>query len=408
MSWEANIWAIKQRMKLPQEQLVLIVLGNCADPDAVAFSKWPGRDHWWKYLSKITRLSRSSLFRHINTIVALGLAERSMLVLADGSKRPTIALNLDASFDIETEEDRYLEATQGHSRAESHHETPDDDGADGDENASDGNALQAENAPEKTESHGETAATLSPTHGTDPVPPMGLHIDSSKSCSKDSPLPPSGGLRVPDDLFEQFVKAWGEPIPKLALTRSAWDHVETSIRPKAIAGARGYFAWLRAHPKPPSAISAQAFLRDSGGWEQWLRYLPDADGKAASITSTYPNGSPEAKALGVLYAIAGKSDFFRQVMQRATGVNYSKPVTPQLLALAKASPPDEWQTLSHRGAGSWEDFLRENLTVARRPLREGDRAPWPWPPSTEGKIYTPEATPPPPGELSDQDAADFV
>jgi hypothetical protein len=44
MSWEANTWAVKQRMKLPQEQLVLIVLGNCADADAVAFSTWPGRD----------------------------------------------------------------------------------------------------------------------------------------------------------------------------------------------------------------------------------------------------------------------------------------------------------------------------------------------------------------------------
>ena len=106
MSWEANTWATKQRMKLPQEQLVLIMLGNCADPDAMAFSTWPGRDHWWRYLAKVTRLSRSSLFRHINTIVALGLASRSMIVLADGSKRPTIKLNLDVSFDIEKEEDR--------------------------------------------------------------------------------------------------------------------------------------------------------------------------------------------------------------------------------------------------------------------------------------------------------------
>jgi hypothetical protein len=273
MSWEANIWACKQRMKLPQEQLVLIVLGNCADPDGVAFSKWPGRDHWWKYLAKITRLSKSSLFRHINTIVSLGLATRATMVLADGSRRPTISLDLTATFDIETEEDRYEQAA--HSR-QSHGETGSEETSDASETASDANALQAENEDDASQSHHETSPTSGtettapiPTHGTDPVPPAGLHIDSSKSCSKESPPPPQAGGHAPDDGFEDFQKSWARPIERLSVAKSEWSRIPTAKRGEVITAARGYWAWLsRQTVKPPPPLSAQTFLRESAGWAQ--------------------------------------------------------------------------------------------------------------------------------------------
>jgi hypothetical protein len=52
MSWEAVTWANKQKLKKSYEQIVLLVLANCADPNGEAFVKWPGRDHWWIYLSE--------------------------------------------------------------------------------------------------------------------------------------------------------------------------------------------------------------------------------------------------------------------------------------------------------------------------------------------------------------------
>lgn len=105
MSWEAVTWANRQKLKKSYEQIVLLVLANCADPNGEAFVKWPGRDHWWVYLSEKTRLPKSSLFRHLNTIVMLGLGTRSEIVMADGSRRPTFSLNMAASFDIDLPED---------------------------------------------------------------------------------------------------------------------------------------------------------------------------------------------------------------------------------------------------------------------------------------------------------------
>ena len=387
MSWEANIWAIKQRMKLPQEQLVLIVLGNCADPDAVAFSTWPGRDHWWKYLAKVTRLSRSSLFRHINTIVGLGLASRSDMVLSDGSRRPTITLNLDASFNIETEEERYFAATQRPSRGQSHSETENDSDDDESENVNENIALEDENAAEKRESHSETIgniASQSPPSGTVSVPPARLHIDSSKSCSKESPPTPSGGFER-DDLWDKFVKAWAQPIAKYELARSVWDDVPTARRGEAITAARGYRAYRAKDPKPPAEISAQSFLRQDSGWAQWLAYAPEGD-VTPSISISYPVGSREGQAIILLHKIAGLQAYLDSVMIRKGVVNYIRPMTPRVAALA-AAPVSGWATLTHQQACAWDEMLREAIIVQNRHrLKEGDRAPWPWPPRKDGTL----------------------
>lgn len=404
MSWEANTWAVKQRMKLPQEQLVLIVLGNCADADAIAFSTWPGRDHWWGYLCKITRLSRSSLFRHINTIVSLGLASRSMIVLSDGSKRPTIALNLEATFDIESEEERYFAATQRPSRDESHHETHDDADSIESENTNNTNNLQAENDDAETESHHETVAEnapLSPTHGTDRVPPVGLHIDSSKSCSKESPPTPQRGAE-PSDGFEEFKKAWARPIERLSVALTVWSHIATIKRGKAITAARGYWAWHgKQTVKPPPPMSAQTFLREESGWDQWLPYAPDADGVAPAIANNHPLGTPAGKAIVELHELAGCDEALRSYMIRNGAVSYRLPVNPRLLALADAGPKSDWVTLSRQQAAAWEGFLRETVTVAvRKHLKESDRAPWPWPPRKDGTLST---TGPPSTELMTAD-----
>lgn len=117
---------------------------------------------------------------------------------------------------------------------------------------------------------------------------------------------------------------------------------------------------------------------------------------------TYPLDSTEAKAIGVLYDVAGKGSFFHGVMKRAGAISYRKAVTPRLLALAEAGPKDGWIVLDHQQAGAWDALLREAVAVARRPLKSGDRAPWPWPPSVDGKLYT---TGPPATLMSADDEA---
>jgi hypothetical protein len=408
MSWEAVTWANKQRLKKSYEQIVLLVLANAADPNGEAFVKWPGRDHWWVYLSELTRLPKSSLFRHLNTLVALGLGERTMQVLADGARRPTFKLNMNASFDIDLPEDnvRYNAMfAKGSSENQSPVGTEQDDGFDGDENDNDISHSQGSKTAEDIQSPVGTGNSVpqSPV-GTNPFPVLRLQEDSLL-VPKDSPLPPSGGLPVRDDLWEQFVASWGEPIPKMAIARMAWEHAETAKRAEIVAAARGYWAWLKAHPKPPSASSAQSFIRDAVGWAQWLRYTPKVDGLAPPASGSFTRDSREGRAIGVVYEVAGKGDFLRQFMLRNNAVNYPLPITPRLIALADAPPRSQWVTLGRQQAGAWDSLLSEAVHVqVRNHLREGACAPWPWPPRKDGTL---SPTGPPETLIDEADLQNF-
>jgi hypothetical protein len=110
----------------------------------------------------------------------------------------------------------------------------------------------------------------------------------------------------------------------------------------------------------------------------------------------YGHDSDEAKAIRVLHDIVGRTRAFFIIFRRAEGVSFTKRMTEQLTAFAKAPPQSDWVTLTYQQAGSWEDFLRGvfDAGVVRQHLHAGSRAPWPWPPSVEGKLYPAGADPP--------------
>lgn len=123
--------------------------------------------------------------------------------------------------------------------------------------------------------------------------------------------------------------------------------------------------------------------------------------KAAIGTVCLPRDGVEAKALAVLYAVAGKQEFFHTVMRKPDGIWYRGAITARVLALAEAPKEADWIALSYQQAKSWDNFVGEFLTVTRSPLKQGARAPWPWPPARDGKVY---ATGPPDAPLmTDED-----
>lgn len=127
-----------------------------------------------------------------------------------------------------------------------------------------------------------------------------------------------------------------------------------------------------------------------------------------SAPSIYGPDSTEAKAVKALHEIAGRSEAFWKIFRRSDGsVSFRKPMTPQFLALAQAPPREQWVKLDRNGGGAWESMMREffDPAMVRTHFAEGSYAPWPFPPSATGKIYT--TTGPPQAELSEQDAADF-
>lgn len=121
----------------------------------------------------------------------------------------------------------------------------------------------------------------------------------------------------------------------------------------------------------------------------------------------YARDSAEAKAVKVLHEIVGRASAFFSIWRRREdgSVTFHHEMTAQLLALAQAGEPSTWVTLTYRQAGSWEEFFDTmfHKEVIRQHMREGSRAPWPWPPSVEGKIYS-DADGVPPMTQDDREA----
>ena len=120
----------------------------------------------------------------------------------------------------------------------------------------------------------------------------------------------------------------------------------------------------------------------------------------------YARDSAEAKALRVLHDLVGRTKVFFIVSRRSDGsVSFVKPMTVQMTAFADAPDPSNWAPLTRQQAFSWEEFLGKvfDKDWVRQHMREGSRAPWPWPPSIEGKIYT-EADGVPPLTEEDRNA----
>ena len=146
------------------------------------------------------------------------------------------------------------------------------------------------------------------------------------------------------------------------------------------------------------------------GWrylEQKSWQLQPVEPSPPAENGLYPEGSIEARAIAAVYAIAGQTDFVARVMKSRQhgGIYYRGTVTPQLLALGNVPPEADWPELTHQQAGAWNGLLREFVIkeIWNR-LREGKKAPWPWPPRKDGTLST---TGPPDTLMTDQDVKDL-
>lgn len=234
--------------------------------------------------------------------------------------------------------------------------------------------------------------------------PAGYHIEEDKleQEREESPQPPSGGAVDILDGWDDFQRAWQEPIIRQSLAQQVWAALNPAEREFAQRAARGYVAWRNAQKKPPNVLGAHLFLKER---DAWARFAELALGKSgAAATNHMPNGSDGAKAVSVAYEMAGLTAAIRGLMRANDGgVWYRLDVTPQLLALAKAPAASNWLALEYQQASAWNGFLEKVVTVdAWRRLHAGSRAPWPWPPRKDGSI----STGPPDTLMTDQDEKD--
>lgn len=108
---------------------------------------------------------------------------------------------------------------------------------------------------------------------------------------------------------------------------------------------------------------------------------------------SYAWNSPEARAIKMLHEVVDRtSAFFAIWRSKEDGsVTFSKDVTPQIMRFADETISDRstWVTLTYQQGWAWEEFFDTIFPKAafRQHMREGSKAPWPWPPSIEGKTY---------------------
>lgn len=112
----------------------------------------------------------------------------------------------------------------------------------------------------------------------------------------------------------------------------------------------------------------------------------------------FTRDSAEARAVRVLHDLVGRTSAFFTIFRRTDGsVTYVKRITPQLAALGQSPAASAWRPLNRQQASAWEELLRQVFDpgLVRTYLTEGSAAPFPWPPSLDGKIYEWDGPPPP-------------
>lgn len=381
---EAHSWARNLRLRNPYAKLVLAMLTLYVNGDGICFVSIVQLAEDCEFAAETVR-RRLMWLESIGAIVRMPQwrDELGRLNSEGRGKRTTdeIRLMIDTDSEvIEAAASGKYEAVEGNSNSDE----------------------QEISHPPRRVANEAASHSLAPPLATQQPPSCGGDIISEPEPEPEpSPQPPSGGNVVPED-WRDFEEDWAEPILRQSMAQQVWSALKPDERTLARQAARGYVIWRKGHKKPPNVLGAHLFLKERDAWEKFARLAPAIGG---SGPGAYLQDSPEGRAIIVLYEIAAKADFVRQVMIRNGVISYAKPVGPRLLALAQAGPKDGWFVLDHRQAASWENVLRDAVTVqVRKHLLAGDRAPWPWPPSVDGKLYT-EATGPPESLMTNEDYA---
>lgn len=223
--------------------------------------------------------------------------------------------------------------------------------------------------------------------------------------------------RTESDQIEREAVGYDRKAAFIAAFETRWPTAATDDRARTAKACRD----LPDDQENPALNGIGAFLeklkRDGrknvpAGWrylEQrpWSLLLEAAKAEPQSF-APLPGGSPQAKAVEVIYGLSGKASAVHGFMRlRDRSIAYSREVTPQLLALADAPDQREWPVLNRQQAGAWNAVIDLYVALAAHGhLKEGAHAPWPWPPSKDGKIYA--GTGPPDGSCSDDDLAEFA
>jgi hypothetical protein len=336
-------------------------------------------------------LSEDTVRKRLKFLEEVGAVVRLPNWLDDSGRRNSEGRGKRTTDDIRL----LLEADADDIEARARGEIPSDDGAESDEISP--RQQQGLNA--------DAEVGVSPL----PAPPLavGQPSDSGKGLTSEPepespPEPPSGGT-VDIEGWKEFQEDWSEPILRQSMAQQVWQALTADERTQARQAARGYVAWRKTQRKPPNVLGAHLFLKERDAWARFAAYAPDV--RSAS-GGGFDSDSVEGRAILAIYAVAKTRPF-----ESRNRLIHAGEITPQVLAFANAGSPSSWPLIEDRQQiAAWSNFLSDHVRgnrpqfVVTRGIGEAQRrgieAPWPWPPSAEGKIY---ATGPPDALMSEQD-----
>jgi hypothetical protein len=370
MSVAAMNWALRQRLASPQQQILLYVIADSADPDGV--TRFCNPD----YMEKHARMTRATMFRRLGELEDLGLLQRLKFYSDRGAPIYEIRLSFGVLIDLPI-----YRRKPGSEEIEEETEV----------------AAEAENARPK--SQGETL--VEPTKVPCSAGPESHSCDfiSPPSSEESPPNPPPGGAiskkereqsEKRADLWRRFaasypsIAAMDQQLAQAELDTLSIDDAEwaVSVLPDLKEELR------KAQNRPPK--NAHLWLRKGMFRNFARRRISEPTSEGIWVAE----GSDEDRALRFVRGLARAIN--PMVLQRPDGSRgYPRraPVGPDLLAMLAFVDdiPLRWPAFERGGPefAAWQSRF-VTWTGQAVPIPPGEnsiRAPCRWPPKKDGTIY---------------------
>lgn len=385
---EAHSWARNLRLRNPYAKLVLCMLTLYVNGDGCCFTSIEQLAEDCEFAAETVR-RRLIWLESVGAIVRLPQwRDSSGRLNSDGrGKRTTDEIRLMVDIDPEAIEAAAQGETEGVEET-STSETPEI------------------SHPPRRVANEEPETDLAPHLATQQPPSCGGDITSEPE-PLNSPQPPPGESVASLEGWKEFQEDWAEPILRQSLAQQVWAALKPDERMLARQAARGYVLHRKSQKKPPNVLGAHIFLKERDAWAGFAKLAPDGrTSRSAGITAD----STEGRAIIAMYAIAKTRPF-----EGRGGIVYPGEITAQVLAFAEAPEQAKWIWFEDSPQiSAWSKFLDKHVHGNRPSLvttrgiggdtGSGFYAPWPWPPSAEGKIYT---TGPPESLMQAEDFSEF-
>lgn len=377
MSIAAMNWALRQRLESHQQQIILYVIADSADPDGVTRHCDPD------YIAEHARMTRATMFRRLAEMETLGVLVRNKYYSERGRPIYEIRLNMAELFDVPIRGRRDVGDDEADQAA-----------VDGPESQG---ATLVDNAPAGT----KVAPVRHPqSHSCDSIsPPVSKNLP---------PNPPPGGVRSKSEmeLAEKRLALWERlrgAYPDIAtmdqqLARDALDAMSIDDAEWAVSVVPAYKADIAKARKPPK--NAHLWLR-----KQMFRNYPRGELRAVAAE---PEGvwvaenSDEDRAIRFLRRLARLPPPFVGVRRDgARGYQHHRMVSADMLAMLQHERDVDLRWVAiERGTAQFAAWQERVATWVGRgvPVDHGAtsiRMPAPWPPRRDGSwgAQAPSATP---------------